>query len=45
MDAQKKRHDHAPRKPIAAFFAFLAALPVRFSSWLADTFLGRLFHA
>ena len=45
MDAPKKRHDNTQRKPLAAFFAFLAALPVRFSSWLADTFLGRFFHA
>ena len=45
MDAPKKKHDNTQRKPLAAFFAFLAALPVRFSSWLADTFLGRFFHA
>ena len=45
MDTPKKRTEPTSRRPLAAFFAFLVALPVRFSSWLADTFLGRFFHA
>ena len=45
MDAQRKKQDAPQHRPLAAFFAFLAALPVRFSSWLSDSFLGRFFHA
>ncbi|MBQ8173847.1 MAG: O-antigen ligase family protein [Clostridia bacterium] len=43
MDSEKRHH--SVRHGIGTFFAFLIALPSRFTAWLCDSFVGRCFHA